>query len=326
MSSPAPIGVLVMAYGTASGPGDIERYYTDIRGGRTPSAEHLHELQDRYAAIGNAFPLLDTTRAQATGLVERLNADGRGTYKTYLGMKHSAPFIPDAVGQMTADGITRAVGIVMAPHWSGMSVETYIERTLLAIATQGSDLQITFVRSFHDHPIFVAYLATRLRATLATLDNAARERLTVLFTAHSLPVRSEGGSRRCKTCDCEHTCRYRDGLAATGDLVSAAVGIQDHRIAWQSVGRTADPWWGPGIDEMIPILAAQGRSAVVVCCAGFVADHLETLYDLDIEAAREAAEAGITFARTPMPNADPAFLDVLAAVVREHLVSTSAAG
>ncbi|HLB40061.1 MAG TPA: ferrochelatase [Actinomycetota bacterium] len=327
MSSPAPVGVLVMAYGTASGPDDIERYYTDIRGGRAPSPGHLQELRDRYAAIGNVFPLVDTTRAQAAGLVERLDADAPQPYRAYLGMKHSPPFIPDAVGQMMADGITRAVGIVMAPHWSGMSVETYIERTLQAIDAQGSGLQITFVRSFHEHPMFVAFLAGRLRATLATLDAAARERLTVLFTAHSLPVRTaDDGTLRCKTCDCDVACRYRDGLATTGDLVSAAVGVQDHRIAWQSVGRTADPWWGPGVDEVIPELAAQRRSAVVVCCAGFVADHLETLYDLDIDAARQAAEAGIAFARTPMPNADPAFLDVLAAVVRDHLVSTALAG
>ena len=124
--SHAPIGVLVMAYGTASGPDDIERYYTDIRGGRTPSPEHLVELQDRYAAIGNVFPLLDTTRAQADGLVERLNA-GAGepnAFRAYVGMKHSEPFIPQAIEAMRADGIDRAVGIVMAPHWSGMSVET----------------------------------------------------------------------------------------------------------------------------------------------------------------------------------------------------------
>jgi ferrochelatase len=147
----------------------------------------------------------------------------------------------------------------------------------------------------------------------------------VLFTAHSLPVRTlTDGTQRCKTCDCDDSCRYRDGLQATADLVAATVGLEDYRIAWQSVGRTADPWWGPGIDEVIPQLVAHGRTAVVVCCAGFVADHLETLYDLDIEASAEAAEAGLAFARTPMPNADPAFCDMLAAVVREHLAGVPA--
>jgi ferrochelatase len=325
MGSDPPVGVLVMAYGTASGPDDIERYYTDIRGGRTPSPEHLAELRGRYEAIGNVFPLLDTTRSQAHGLVERLNTVGPDTYRAYLGMKHSPPFIPEAVERMAADGVTRAIGIVMAPHWSGMSVETYIERVREAIDAQGLDLQMTFVRSFHEHPLFISWLSERLRGTLAALDDGARARPTVLFTAHSLPVRTlTDGTQRCKTCDCDDSCRYRDGLQATADLVAATVGLDDYRIAWQSVGRTADPWWGPGIDEVIPQLVAHGRTAVVVCCAGFVADHLETLYDLDIEVSAEAAEAGLAFTRTPMPNADPAFCDMLAAVVREHLAGVPA--
>jgi protoporphyrin/coproporphyrin ferrochelatase len=318
-----PIGVLVMAYGTASGPEDIERYYTDIRGGRSPSPEHLAQLAERYAAIGNAFPLLDTTRAQADGLVDRLRADGHDA-RAYLGMKHSPPLIPEAIDAMIADGVRRAVGIVMAPHWSGMSIETYIDRAEAAIAARGADLDISFVRSFHDHPAFITWVAEHLRATLSSLDRAAAERTTVLFTAHSLPVRTvEDGTLRCKTCDCETSCRYRDGLQETGDLVAEQLQLDDHRIAWQSVGRTGDPWWGPGIDEMIPRLAAEGRTACVVCCVGFVADHLETLYDLDIEAARQAADEGLAFARTPMPNADAAFCDVLAEVVRAHLAEAA---
>jgi len=242
-----------------------------------------------------------------------------------VGMKHSPPFIPQAVERMAADGVTRAIGIVMAPHWSGMSVETYIERVRQAIDAQGLDLQMTFVRSFHEHPLFISWLSDRLRQTLGTLDAGARAHPTVLFTAHSLPVRTlTDGTQRCKTCDCDDSCRYRDGLQTTADLVAATVGLEDHRIAWQSVGRTTDPWWGPGIDEVIPHLVAEARTAVVVCCAGFVADHLETLYDLDIEASAEAAEAGLAFARTPMPNADPAFCDVLAAVVREHVAGVPA--
>jgi ferrochelatase len=130
---------------------------------------------------------------------------------------------------------------------------------------------------------------------------------------------ADDGTLRCKTCDCDPSCRYRDGLRRTAELVSAQVGGVDHVIAWQSAGRTADPWWGPPIETVIAELASAGRSAVVVCSAGFVADHLEILYDLDIEAQQIADEAGIAFARTAMPNADPAFCDVLARVVREHL-------
>jgi ferrochelatase len=311
------IGVLVMAYGTASGPEDIERYYTDIRGGRPPAPEHLQELKDRYAEIGNAFPLLETTRAQAEGLVEALNRDDR-RFRAYIGMKHSPPLIPDGVAAMRADGIDRAVGIVMAPHWSGMSVETYIERVVQA--AEGGGPAFTFVRRYHDHPAFVAFLADRVAEAVDRLDSEARESATVIFSAHSLPVRTaDDGSLRCKYCDCADACRYVGGLQETADLVAAKVGLTDYTTGWQSAGRTDDPWWGPPIDDVIAELATAGRSAVVVCSAGFVADHLEILYDLDIEAKRSAERAGLAFARTRMPNADPAYLEVLAQVVRDHL-------
>jgi ferrochelatase len=312
-----PVGVLVMAYGTARGPEDIERYYTDIRGGRSPSPEHLAELRDRYAAIGNVFPLLDTTRAQAAGLADRLNGDG-ATYRPYLGMKHSAPSISDAVTRMRDEGVEHAVGIVMAPHWSGMSIETYVE--------QGGGPTFSFIRSYHAHPSFVKFLATRVSDALERLAAGDRSGAMVLFTAHSLPTRVvEDGSLRCKTCDCPGSCRYRDGLQETADLVAETIGLERYGIAWQSAGRTADPWWGPPIQESILEAAAMGHRAVVVCSAGFVADHLEILYDLDIEAKAAAEGAGIRFERTKMPNADPAYLDVLAEVVRDHLAGAQRA-
>ncbi len=321
MSARSPIGVLVMAYGTAAGPDDIERYYTDIRGGRPPTPEHLQELKDRYAAIGNVFPLQDITAAQADGLVARLNdATDLGTFRAYLGMKHSAPFIPEGVERMRRDGIERAVGIVMAPHWSGMSVETYVERIQQAVTDQREAPAFTFVRSYHDHPAFIEFLTARVAEALDTLSDEEREGVAVIFSAHSLPVRTlDDGTRRCKYCDCDASCRYRDGLKETADLVAARIGLRHHTMAWQSAGRTADPWWGPPIEDVIRELAAQGHPAVLVCSAGFVADHLEILYDLDIEAQEIAREAGVRLVRTRMPNADPEYLDVLAQVVRDHL-------
>jgi protoporphyrin/coproporphyrin ferrochelatase len=321
VSRKASVGVLVMAYGTASGPDDIERYYTDIRGGRAPTPEHLDELRARYAAIGNVFPLLDTTRGQAEGLVERLNADAGGVvYRAYLGMKHSPPFIPAGVEAMRSDGIERGVGIVMAPHWSGMSVETYVDRVLDAVGHLGPPPSFTFVREYGDHPAFIGFLAGRVQEALERLTEDVREGAAMIFSAHSLPVRSlPDGSLRCKSCDCPDSCRYRDGLQRTADLVAAELGMDDYLIAWQSAGRTSDPWWGPPVDEVIQQLAAQGHPAVVVCSAGFVADHLEILFDLDIEAADVARQAGVAFARTRMPNDDPRYLDVLAQIVRDHL-------
>ena len=321
------IGVLVMAYGTASGPDDIERYYSDIRGGRATSPEHLQELKDRYAAIGNRFPLLDTTRSQAEGLVARLNADAGdpSSFRAYLGMKHSAPFIPEAIEGMRADGVERAVGIVMAPHWSGMSVETYIDRVIQATHNDDRDPAFTFVRTYHDHPAFIAFLTARVTDALGRLSDEQRAGAAVIFSAHSLPVRTlDDGSQRCKTCDCADSCRYRDALQETADLVAEQAGLDDYLIAWQSAGRTNDPWWGPPIEEEIAHLVTGGRRAIVVCSAGFVADHLEILFDLDIEARVISEEAGVRFERTEMPNADPAYLDVLATVVREHLAKVSA--
>jgi ferrochelatase len=150
---------------------------------------------------------------------------------------------------------------------------------------------------------------------------AERERIAVVFSAHSLPVRTlEDGSLRCKHCSgCQDSCRYRDGLQETADLVAKELDLSHHTIAWQSAGRTADPWWGPPIEDVIAELAETGHRAVVVCSAGFVADHLEILYDLDIEAKQIAQDAGMTFVRTEMPNADPAYVKLLADVVRRHL-------
>jgi protoporphyrin/coproporphyrin ferrochelatase len=321
-----PIGVLCMAYGTAAGPEDVERYYTDIRGGRAPSPEHLAELKSRYRAIGNRFPLLDITRRQAGGLERALNVGDTGTpgFRTYLGMKHSAPFVAEGVDQMERDGIERAVGLVLAPHWATMSVESYVERVDKAVADLGRGPSFTFVRSWYDHPNFVRFLAGRVGDALAKLPTNARDDAAVIFSAHSLPTREHDGERRCKLCfapACAARCEYVHQLGETARLVADAAGIHPGRVAigWQSAGRTPDPWWGPPVEDVIRELAAAGRSAVVVCSAGFVADHLEILYDLDIEARQVADDAGIAFVRTEMPNADPAFVRVLAQVVRDHL-------
>jgi ferrochelatase len=328
VTSGQPIGVLVMAYGTAAGAEDVERYYTDIRGGRAPSPEHLAELRSRYAAIGDRFPLLEITRAQAEGLEASLNREDVGSFRCYLGMKHSPPWIADAVTEMRADGIERAVGIVMAPHWSAMSIPTYAERVEAAVAANGGPT-FSFVRSYHDHPALIDLLADRVRAALLELPNETRDGATVVFSAHSLPVRTEeDGSDRCLRCHaavCAAGCRYDAGLRETADLVARNVGLDRYTTAWQSAGRTADPWWGPPIEALIRDLGGRGIPAVVVCSVGFVADHLEILYDLDIEARTIAKEHGMAFARTEMPNADPAFTAMLADVVRRHLAEREAA-
>jgi len=301
-----------MAYGTASGPEDIERYYTDIRGGRTPSAELIAELAGRYAAIGNSFPLLEITRRQAGALERELNGGRPDGFRVYLGMKHSAPSIAEGVALMRADGIERAVGLVLAPHYSRLSVGGYIDRAKAAVETEANGWapSFSFVRSWHDHPLFIEVLAGRIRHALERLDPAERELAAIVFSAHSLPARiAEEGDP------------YPEQLRETAHLVGVSLGLDETLIAWQSAGRTPEPWLGPDLSNVISELAAAGRSAVVVCACGFVADHLEILYDLDIEAARVARDSGIGFVRTESMNDDPAFIVALAAVVREHLAA-----
>lgn len=292
-------GVLVMAYGTPAGIDDVERYYTDIRHGRPPSPGLLKELTDRYRAIGGRSPLLEITRAQARGLEERL--DGA---RVYLGQKHSPPFIPDAIAAMAADGVSRAVGLVLAPHYSALSVGDYARRATVAAGESGWEGRLRMVESWHLEPGYIALIADRTREAIASLPHDAGDPL-VVFSAHSLPERI-----------LQNDDPYPEQLRATGEQVAAAAGLSEWRIGWQSAGRTSDRWLGPDILEIVSEEAEAGRRAIVVCPCGFVADHLEVLYDLDIEAAAAAAARGIAFTRTASPNDDPRFLDTLATVVR----------
>jgi protoporphyrin/coproporphyrin ferrochelatase len=291
-------GLLVMAYGTARDPEDIERYYTDIRGGRPPSPELLEELRERYAAIGNRFPLTEITERQASGLAEEL---GEG-WRAYVGMKHSPPFVGDAVRAMAEDGIRRAVGIVMAPHYSRMSIGGYIDRVE---AARPDELEIEVVRHWHDHPAYLDVLAAKVGDALDRLTEEEHEGALVVFTAHSLPSRivDEGDP-------------YPDQLRETAEGVAARLDLPSFTTGWQSAGRTPEPWLGPPLEELIPEVAAKGHPAVVVAPCGFVSDHLEILYDLDIEAQEIAREAGIRLERTESMNDDPAFLRALGEIVR----------
>jgi protoporphyrin/coproporphyrin ferrochelatase len=298
-------GLLVMAYGTAEGPEDIERYYTDIRGGRAPTPEALAELTERYEAIGNTFPLDRITRDQAAGLEAELNARGDRTWKAYVGYKHSPPFVTESVVRMERDGITEAYGIVMAPHYARMSIGGYVDRVR---AGNPRALKVHVIQSWNVHPSFVEVLSDRVAAARARLTEEERESDLVIFSAHSLPARivEEGDP-------------YPDQLRETAEAVAARLGLERWVTAWQSAGRTPEPWLGPPLEEVVAKAAADGHAAVVSCPCGFTADHLEVLYDVDIEANAAADEAGIRLVRTESMNADPAFLRAVADVVTEHL-------
>ena len=302
-------GVIAMAYGTPATPADLEPYYTHIRRGRPPSSELLAELRERYDAIGGRSPLREITDAQAAGLRAALQAAGHYDVPVVVGMKHAPPFIEDAARELVDAGVERLVGVVLAPHFSSMSIGEYAQRVEAALVDGPCAPSFAIVRSWATAPGYVAWLAEAVHTALARLGPAATD-AEVVFTAHSLPERILAAADP-----------YPDELRATAEAVAGAAGLRRWRVAWQSAGRTADPWLGPDILDVLPQIAAAGATGVVVCPAGFVADHLEVLYDLDIEAACAARQLGLPFARTASPNADPRLAATLADAVTPLLAA-----
>lgn len=300
--SAAPTAVLLMAYGTPRHPSEIEAYYTDIRRGRPPTPEALADLVARYEAIGGISPLAELTERQRDALQAALDARAPGRYHVTLGLKHASPQIEEAVEELAAAGTTRIIGLVLAPHYSSYSIGQYLGRARTTAEPYG--IEVRGVESWAVEPAFVDFLATDLRARLERMPANTK----VLFTAHSLPQRIiDGGDP------------YPTELRATATAVAEAVGLgewSNWAIAWQSAGRTPEPWIGPDILEVIGDLAAsEAADGVIVSACGFVADHLEVLYDLDIEARQHAESRGLAFDRTACVNDDPAVIDALAARV-----------
>lgn len=294
-----------MAYGTPSGPGDVEAYYTHIRHGRPPPPELLEDLQARYRAIGGTSPLRDITVAQAQGIAGRI-----ANTTAYVGYKHCAPFIEDAVADLVRDQIEAAVGIVMAPHYSAMSIGEYAARARRAADRAGWDGRLEIVKSWHTEPAFVSLLAKRTTEALRSLPPDARMAPVVIFSAHSLPEKIvQAGDP------------YPWQLQETARAVADAAGIDRWTVAWQSAGRTDAKWLQPDLADVIRSEVRSGATAIVVCPCGFVADHLEVLYDVDIEARAVARETGTPLVRTRSPNADAEFLDTVAGVVERALRS-----
>jgi len=307
------VGVLVMAHGTPDRPEEVEAFYTRIRRGRPPTPEQLGDLQRRYEAIGGVSPLTARTRAQVEGLAARLDAAEPGRYDVRFGAKHTEPSIEAAATSFIDSGAARVVGLVLTPHASSMGSGEYLGRAAAALGAGPGAPVLVAVAQWYDAPGFAELVARRLVDALGTV--AAGSRTLVLFTAHSLPRRvvTEGD-------------RYPDQLAESAAMVARAAGLGargvDWRVAWQSAGRTPEPWIGPDVLEVLGGLGDEGYGAAVICPIGFVADHLEVLYDLDLEARAVAGAAGLAFARTASLNDDPDFLEVLAATVRRAAAET----
>jgi ferrochelatase len=279
--------VVLMAYGSPSGPEEIRPYLEDIREGRPVSDAAVEELTERYRRIGGRSPLVDATEAQRAALERELGLS------VHVGMKHWRPRIAEAVGQALAGGADTIVGLVLAPHYSRLSIDGYRERLEAALADRA---ELRFVESWHTHEPYLDVLAERLRGSDAH----------VVFTAHSLPARiRETGDP------------YEEQLLTTATHIAERAALREWSFAYQSESRTGEPWLGPDILDELDTLKARGVQRVLVCPIGFVSDHLEILWDIDIEARERAEELGLELDRIESLNDDPAFVHGLAELVRQ---------
>lgn len=301
------MGLLVMAYGTPYKEDDIERYYTHIRHGRKPVPEMLQDLKDRYEAIGGISPLAKITLEQGEKLEKHLNkVQDEIEFKMYLGLKHIEPFVEDAVQKMHEDGMTEAVSIVLAPHFSTFSVKSYNERAKEEADKLG--ITITSVESWYTEPKFITYWADRVKEAYESMTSEERDSAVLVVSAHSLPEKIIANGDP-----------YPQQLQETADLIAEAAGVKDYVIGWQSAGNTPEPWLGPDVQDLTRELYNKGHKTFVYIPVGFVADHLEVLYDNDYECKVVTDELGASYYRPDMPNAKPEFIDCLTTVILKQL-------
>ncbi|MCB0193990.1 MAG: ferrochelatase [Anaerolineae bacterium] len=298
--------LLVLAYGT---PGSVDRmrcYLSDIRGGRPMSEEFVEEFKHRYNLIGGS-PLTGLTYEQAKATGDELQRRGVDI-STYVGMRHWSPWIKDAIGQMYLHGIEEAVAIVMAPHFSKMSIGKYWGKIDEAQQMHGTNIQFTFVDSWYQQPKFLDAVETHMRAALQKFPEDVRDQVKVVFTAHSLPERLK------KMGD-----PYDDQLKDNAKLIAERLGNVDWMFSYQSAAETGEPWLGPQIEDVVVELAEQGYKHMLVAPIGFVCDHVEILFDIDIEATQIAKEHGINLQRIESMNSNPLFIQAVADAVQEKL-------
>ncbi len=303
-----PIGVLIMAYGGPDSLEEIPGYLADIRRGRVTTPEVLEEITHNYRQIGGKSPLLEISTQQANAVQSELG----DAFRCYLGMRHWAPWIEDTVRDMINDGIERAVSLVLAPHFSHMSVARYQAKIAEGLEMHRGAIQFEHITSYHDAPNYLQALVARVQQGVENWPEAERDDVHVIFSAHSLP------QRILKSGD-----PYNAQLRETARLVAAAAGLPAENWSWsyQSAGRTPEPWLGPQLEEHIPELAQAGVRKMVSIPVGFVSDHVEILYDIDIEAQAVAQGHGVRLVRPPALNTDPLFIAQLADLVRQKAAS-----
>ncbi|MDQ0198121.1 ferrochelatase [Neobacillus ginsengisoli] len=304
------MGLLVMAYGTPYKIEDLDRYYTHIRHGRKPTTEMIEDLRNRYEAIGGISPLAKITLEQAEKLEKHLNqVQDKIDFRMYLGLKHIEPFIEDAVKKMHEDGIQEAVSIVLAPHFSTFSVKSYNGRAMEEAEKLGG-LKINSIESWYQEPKFIDYWATNVKKVYERMPQEERDYSMLIVSAHSLP---------------EKILRFGDPypsqLKETADLIAEQAGINQYEVGWQSAGNTPEPWLGPDVQDLTrKLFQEQQYKAFVYAPVGFVCDHLEVLYDNDVECKAVTDDVGASYYRPEMPNAKEEFIDCLSTVILKTLI------
>jgi ferrochelatase len=300
-------GVLVVAFGGPGGPADVRPFLERVLRGRRVAPERVEEVAHHYELFGGVSPITDLTMTQARGLEERLSAAGHAL-PVFVGMRNWHPLLADTLQRMYGAGLRHVVGFIAAPHHSYSSCQQYREnvadaRRELRSAT-GGDIDVTYVGSWFDHPLFVEVNARRVRDARERLPGAVRERARLVFTAHSIPRPMADRAR------------YEEQLRESGRLIAERAGIADWVVVYQSrSGRPEDPWLEPDVCAYLRAAREQGLAAAVLCPVGFVCDHIEVLYDLDREAAGVCRDIGLPMVRAAAVNADPVFLDMMANVV-----------
>jgi ferrochelatase len=298
------IGLLVMAYGGPDNLDEVEPYLLDVRGGRATPPEVVHEVRERYRQIGGRSPILERSRAQAAALEAALNVDGP-VFKAFVGMRHWRPFIREALAEMAASGIRQAVGLVMAPHYSRMSVGAYYRQVDLALAEIAAPIEIAQIERWHLLPGYLDALAGRVCAALERFPAEHRAAASILFTAHSLPERIlEWGDP------------YPEELRATVAGLMERLGPHPHEFAYQSAALTSETWLGPDAGEVIARRAAAGEKRMVLAPVGFVTEHVEILYDVDVVFKGQAQALGVQLERIEMVNTEPRLIAGLAGLAR----------
>ncbi len=292
------VAVLVMAYGGPGNIDEVEPYLMDIRGGRPTKPQLVAEIRARYARIGGRSPILELTRAQAAGIGRALG----DRFRVYVGMRHWHPYIRDVVAEIAQAGHTRVVGVAMAPHYSNMSVGAY-EKKLLQAADGGVHLDVSLIRTWWGQPQFLDAVADRILQALQRFPRPST--VQVVFTAHSLPESILASADP-----------YPDELKASASEAAKRARLASWRLAYQSAGATAEPWLGPDVRAVITELAKTGHDAVLLVPIGFVCDHVEILYDIDVECQALARRLGVQLERTASLNADAGLVAAVADVVR----------